>query len=609
MPSPKPSRARAAEPAGSSCRARAEPKPSRKPVAEPSLSPRPEPEAVARARAASPSPSPSRKPSPSPSPSEPEPIARARQLRRRARGRSSRAVAEPEPIAPDLDDLPLALAQPGVLEEPTAEALPEEAQVEAEEAPAEAEDDHAGLAAGLAAAGLAGAAIVEGIVAPDADASAGKPSRRSRGAVDARPSSSRRPRRPPMPRPPPCRGPRPTLAPLRSPSRRQSRRTSPRAPAEPAIAPVDVETPAAEEVAEAEAAAVEAEPAVVEPEPAVVEPEVEAPVAAPEIVPLPQTIIAASVDVGALSSHLLVAAVTGHMVEPLLDESSFLGLGDRVATNGFIGSDARAELVANLAEYADKARALGATSVTFVGTEPLRRAADAAGPRLRGPGPRGSAAPRPRPRRGGDAHAPRRHGRDAGDVGAARRRHRWRQLRDRHRRARTGPSTRRPPARQRLRSRRSTRRPTRRRLKEIDAMRAGAKAAIVADPPDANPARDRRRRRHRINLLKLLPATAIDRMLTRRRITVALAMLTVQRSSRGRRAPPPPAAAGARAARRRAHRGRDPRALRDGPAPRVRRGNPGGAWLLAAATAGPSGATGSRRWSCGWPERADTTAA
>ena len=33
------------------------------------------------------------------------------------------------------------------------------------------------------------------------------------------------------------------------------------------------------------------------------------------------------------------------------------------------------------------------------------------------------------------------------------------------------------------------------------------------------------------NLLKLLPATAIDRMLTRRRITVALAMLTVERSA------------------------------------------------------------------------------
>ena len=40
------------------------------------------------------------------------------------------------------------------------------------------------------------------------------------------------------------------------------------------------------------------------------------------------------------------------------------------------------------------------------------------------------------------------------------------------------------------------------------------------------------------NLLKLLPATAIDRILTRRRLTVALAMLTVERSARGGRAPP-----------------------------------------------------------------------
>ena len=33
------------------------------------------------------------------------------------------------------------------------------------------------------------------------------------------------------------------------------------------------------------------------------------------------------------------------------------------------------------------------------------------------------------------------------------------------------------------------------------------------------------------NLLKLLPTTAIDRSLTRRRLTVALAMLTVERSA------------------------------------------------------------------------------
>ena len=119
------------------------------------------------------------------------------------------------------------------------------------------------------------------------------------------------------------------------------------------------------------------------------------------------------VDVGANSAHLLVAAVTGHLVEPLLDESAFLGLGDRVATHGYLGADARDELVATLAGYADAARSLGASSVTFVGTEPVRRAADAAPLDPRGRGPGQCAAPRPRPRRGGEAHAPRRDRRQA----------------------------------------------------------------------------------------------------------------------------------------------------------------------------------------------------
>ena len=122
---------------------------------------------------------------------------------------------------------------------------------------------------------------------------------------------------------------------------------------------------------------------------------------APEIIPLPTTVVAATVDVGANSAHLLVAAVTGHLVEPLLDESAFLGLGDRVATHGYLGADARDELVATLAGYADAARSLGASSVTIVGTEPMRRAADAAPliHAVEGAGQR--AAPRPRPRRGG----------------------------------------------------------------------------------------------------------------------------------------------------------------------------------------------------------------
>lgn len=88
--------------------------------------------------------------------------------------------------------------------------------------------------------------------------------------------------------------------------------------------------------------------------------------------------VGASVDVGANSVHLLVAAVGGHRLEPLVDESVFLGLGDRIDAEGFLGSAARGRLVAALVGYADTARRLGATAITFVGTEPMRRAADAA---------------------------------------------------------------------------------------------------------------------------------------------------------------------------------------------------------------------------------------
>lgn len=76
--------------------------------------------------------------------------------------------------------------------------------------------------------------------------------------------------------------------------------------------------------------------------------------------------------------HLLVAAVGEHRLERLVDESVFLGLGDAVQEAGTLGSAARRELVGTLVRYAEAARRLRATSVTFLGTEPLRRAADAA---------------------------------------------------------------------------------------------------------------------------------------------------------------------------------------------------------------------------------------
>jgi exopolyphosphatase/guanosine-5'-triphosphate,3'-diphosphate pyrophosphatase len=89
-------------------------------------------------------------------------------------------------------------------------------------------------------------------------------------------------------------------------------------------------------------------------------------------------VVGASVDLGSNSVHLLVAVVSGHRLQPLVDESVFLGLGDAVDQGGRLGSAARGGLVAALVRYADTARRLGATDITFLGTEPLRRAADAA---------------------------------------------------------------------------------------------------------------------------------------------------------------------------------------------------------------------------------------
>jgi exopolyphosphatase/guanosine-5'-triphosphate,3'-diphosphate pyrophosphatase len=88
--------------------------------------------------------------------------------------------------------------------------------------------------------------------------------------------------------------------------------------------------------------------------------------------------VGASVDLGSNSVHLLVAAIVGHRLESLADESAFLGLGSAVAGRGFLGRAARTELSETLSRYADTARSLGAANVTFLGTEPIRRAADGA---------------------------------------------------------------------------------------------------------------------------------------------------------------------------------------------------------------------------------------
>jgi exopolyphosphatase/pppGpp-phosphohydrolase len=88
--------------------------------------------------------------------------------------------------------------------------------------------------------------------------------------------------------------------------------------------------------------------------------------------------VGAAVDLGSNSVHLLVAGVADHRLDPLVDESVFLGLGRAVDAEGHLGPAARAALVEALIHYTEIARGLGARAITFVGTEPLRRAADSA---------------------------------------------------------------------------------------------------------------------------------------------------------------------------------------------------------------------------------------
>src|SRR5262245_49457671 len=87
--------------------------------------------------------------------------------------------------------------------------------------------------------------------------------------------------------------------------------------------------------------------------------------------------IGAAIDIGSYSVHLLVAGIRGRELEALHDESAFLALGRQIDAQGSLGL-AGAQLVDTLSTFAARARDLGALSVTMVGTDPLRRAEDAA---------------------------------------------------------------------------------------------------------------------------------------------------------------------------------------------------------------------------------------
>ena len=90
----------------------------------------------------------------------------------------------------------------------------------------------------------------------------------------------------------------------------------------------------------------------------------------------PRSEVAAAIDIGSYSVHLLVAKVRGHLLETLHDESAFLGLGRSIDEGGALG-EARSGLVETITNYTMRAWSLGATTITLVGTDPLRRAADA----------------------------------------------------------------------------------------------------------------------------------------------------------------------------------------------------------------------------------------
>ncbi len=89
--------------------------------------------------------------------------------------------------------------------------------------------------------------------------------------------------------------------------------------------------------------------------------------------------VLASIDVGSSSLHLLVAERTPDGLRPVADESIFLGLGQAIVERGHLGADAIDALVVALGTYVTDARALGASQITIVATDPLRRAGDGVG--------------------------------------------------------------------------------------------------------------------------------------------------------------------------------------------------------------------------------------
>ncbi len=89
-----------------------------------------------------------------------------------------------------------------------------------------------------------------------------------------------------------------------------------------------------------------------------------------------QVRIAAAIDVGSNSVHLLLTELDGDPPVVLRDESVLLGLGAMVDMEGRIPDAGAAAAIEALVDYVEAAEEEGAESITLLGTEPLRRASN-----------------------------------------------------------------------------------------------------------------------------------------------------------------------------------------------------------------------------------------